>query len=104
RIEAWAAPRREPVNNGATSGVLGGVVRADDNQQQQGFTLINVGGEPVTNVVIATGSGGTITGRLVFDGEGAPPDLARISVMATGQRNMQSAFGAMRGGNDCRAK
>jgi hypothetical protein len=108
RIEAWAAPRREPSASGATSGVMGGVVRGvgsgDDNQQQQGFATINVSGEAVTNVVIATGSGGTITGRLVFDGDGAPPDLARISVMATGQRNVQTFFGGMRGGNECRAK
>lgn len=108
RIEAWAAPRREPVNNGATNGVMGGVVRGigpgEDVQQQQGFANITVGGEPVSNVVIATGSGGTITGRLVFDGEGAPPDLARIAVMATGQRNIQASFGGMRSGNDCRAK
>jgi hypothetical protein len=88
--------------------VIGGVVRGvnggDDNQQQQGFAIVNVGGEPVSNVVIATGSGGTITGRLVFDGEGAPPDLARISVMATGQRNMQSSFAGPRRGDECRAK
>jgi hypothetical protein len=67
--------------------IPGGAARAGavrmgtpENRRQMGMLRLTVGAAPLANVVINTGDGGSITGRIVFDGEGPPVDPARITL------------------------
>lgn len=53
-----------------------------DDRPQMGMMHLSVGTEPVGGIVIATGDGTSISGRLIFDGDGQPPDPTKIVVGA----------------------
>jgi hypothetical protein len=78
--------RREPSADGTKAAAAPARPAQYDNQPQIGTLRLTVGSEALSNVVINTGDGGTISGRLVFDGDGPPPDLARLAVTAQSRR------------------
>jgi protocatechuate 3,4-dioxygenase beta subunit len=64
-----------------------------NRQPPMGMTRIAVTTDPLSNIVITTGDGATISGRVVFDGDGTPPDPARLTVSARSMRTL-FPFGA----------
>lgn len=98
RLTAYVA--RRDVSRGTTEVT----VRAAqfDDRPQMGIARITVGTEPLANVVIAAGAGGTVSGKLTFDGDGPPPDPGRIQINAQGQGAVMTPFAFRRGSSDCR--
>jgi hypothetical protein len=76
-------PRPTAVLSGPNGGtVIGGVVRGNPGpgEQQQGMQRLTVGANAISNVTINAGYGGTISGRVLFDGDAAPPAPSKITV------------------------
>ncbi len=94
QLSAFARLRDEAANS---QPIVGRVAT-----QHVGVVRVTVGGEPVTNVVIRAGGGGTISGKVVFDGDSPPVDPKQISVYAHAQRPIGPQALSFGGPDECR--
>ncbi len=101
QLAANARPRDEVTMQGAAQAV--GARVSMNAPQQTGFAGVTVGGEPVINVVIRAGSGGTITGKIVLDGDGPPIDPKQVSMSVHAQRFVGQQRPTFGPANECRS-
>jgi hypothetical protein len=95
--------RPMPLASGSVGGVVGSVLSTlpEPHEQQQGVQRLTVGAEAMANVVINAGYGGTISGRIVFDGDAPPPAPAKIRISGI-RRPMMTPASYSDGSDDCR--
>jgi hypothetical protein len=82
-LSAYARPRDEVMMPAAQAV---GARSSMNAPQQTGYAPVTVSGEPITNVVIRAGAGGTITGKIVVDGDGPPIDPKQVLVSVHAHR------------------
>jgi hypothetical protein len=96
------ATKAQTVQRFSGGGVVGGIVsgKPANAEQQMGMQRVTIGGEPAANVVINAGYGGTISGRIVFDGDAQPAAPQRITISAATRRTFPPRMNDS--GDECR--
>ncbi len=104
-LSAYIPPAPNPAAAAGGNGP-NGAARSDDggSDGRSGTLRLSVGGEPNANVVIIAGDGGTISGRIVFDGDGTPPQPAQIDVAVQSAPLLSATMSDVVASGECRAR
>ncbi len=107
-LSAYIPPAPNPAAAAGGNGTNGpnATARSDDGRSEgrSGTLRVSVGGEPNANVVIIAGDGGTISGRIVFDGDGPPPQPAQIDVAVQSVPSLSATMSDVIASGVCRAR